>query len=148
MAGLAIEDDGGLQILRRLSRSWNSRGDAAHAIAPPATMAPFSECYLSHVIREELIALRGIHENCLFSGMDNGGLVRQNCAVCSALCASPLGRPWKGVLCRDRIDCHRKWHGRESVRRVKVTAFDSPLSSEYMDVRTARPDEEYPLKHT
>jgi len=96
-AGLAIEDDGGLQILRRLSRSWNSRGNAAHAIAPPATMAPFSECHIGHVIREDLIALLGIHENCLFSGIDNGGLVRSNCADCSALCASPSRPRWKGV---------------------------------------------------
>jgi hypothetical protein len=97
IAGLSIEDDGGLQILRGLSRSWNSRGNAAHAIAPPATMAPFSECYIGHVIREDLIALRGIHQNYLLSGMDNGGLVRSNCADRSALCASPSGRPWKGV---------------------------------------------------
>jgi hypothetical protein len=79
-AGLATKDDGGLQIPRRLSGSRNSRGDEAHAIAPPATMAPFSECYIGHVIREDLTALRGIHENCLFCGMDNGGLVRSNFA--------------------------------------------------------------------
>ena len=40
------------------------------------------------------------------------------------------------------VICHRKWQ-RTRVREASQShAFDSPVSSEYMDVRTARPDEE------
>jgi hypothetical protein len=61
------------------------RNEYVAAVSVFAT-APSSECYVGHLIHEDLIALRGIHENRLFSGMDNNGLVRSDCADCSALC--------------------------------------------------------------